>query len=145
MQESQFAPDAQAMEPLLVMFKDEPNETVRYMVGLALSALHDTGIAVPLFDYVSNATKSARTKLAIECMIEFGVLVGMYDDYIHVFIPVTVDSPGHMEIRFLIAPLARPASRILPSWSHPTVDFYDRHYDGMEFRIRRSKGAERKG
>lgn len=146
-----FNPDAQALNELLKLFKREKQAAVRHMVALALGALHEAGVEVPLFATLNNPTVETRRDLAIKRLKELKVSVSTnHEDYIQLMIPHKLATECFIEIGFLMAqlteasfpddyaPIAESApSSVLPVWSNPAVKFVESYPHGMKFRVYR--------
>lgn len=149
--EIRFNPDARALPDLLTLFQEEKNSSVRYMVGLALGALHESGVEVPLFTALKNPTPNTRRDIAIKRLRELKVTVSTrHKDYDQLMIPHNLSGDCSIEVGFLIAQLVeipfpdhhapisdRIPSAVLPQWSSPVVRFVESYPSGMKFRIYR--------
>lgn len=149
-----FNPDAQALNDLLKLFKREKHSAVRHMVALALGALHEAGVEVPLFADLNNPTAETRRDLAIKRLKELKVSVSTnHEDYIQLMIPHKLVAECFIEIGFLMAQLTEASfpddyapiaesvpSSVLPVWSNPAVKFVESYPHGMKFRVYRHTG-----
>ncbi|MEZ4666594.1 MAG: HEAT repeat domain-containing protein [Anaerolineae bacterium] len=149
-----FNPDAQALNELLKLFKREKHSAVRHMVALALGALHEAGVEVPLFADLNNPTAETRRDLAIKRLKELKVSVSVeHEDYIQLLIPHKLVAECFIEIGFLMAQLTEASfpddyapiaesvpSSVLPVWSNPAVKFVESYPHGMKFRVYRHTG-----
>lgn len=148
--EIRFQPDERALDDLLSMFKSEKHGAVRHMVALALGALHEAGIPVPLFNDLKNPTAEMRKEIAIQRLKELKVKVQINKDHYQLMIPHKLDSPAFIEIGYLMAQLVDTPfpeafsaladlvpSAVLAEWSNPSVQFVDSYPHGMKFRIYR--------
>jgi hypothetical protein len=145
----QCEPDARALKELLRMFKREKNAAVRHMVALALGALHESGVDVPLFTDLKDPTEETRRNLAIKRLKELKVKVaGETDEHISLLIPHNLDAECYIEIGILIAqltafsfpedyaPIADSVpSAVLPQWPRSAIEYPDSYPHGMKFRI----------
>lgn len=142
-------PDARALDDLLKLFKREKNEAVRHMVALALGALHESGVDVPLFADLNDPREETRRNLAIKRLKELKVGVYVHkDEYISLTIPHNLSAECFIEIGFLMSQLTTVAfpenyapladsipSSVLPQLSRPTITYSDTHSFGMKFRV----------
>lgn len=149
--EIRFRPNAQALPDLLTLFREEKNSSVRHMVGLALGALHESGVEVPLFTALKNPTPNTRRDIAIKRLRELKVTVStQHKDYDHLMIPHDLSGDSFIEVGFLMAQLVeipfpdhyapmtdRVSSAVLPQWSSPVIKFVESYPGGMKFRIYR--------
>lgn len=148
--EIQFQPDERALDDLLFLFKTEMDSTVRHMVALALGALYEAGVDVPVFSDLKNATAETRKEIAIQRLKELKVKVQVNKDHYQLMIPHKLDSPACIEVGFLMAQLVdtlfpeafSPLADLVPSavlaeWSNPSVQFVESYPHGMKFRIYR--------
>lgn len=149
----QCDPDERALKELLRMFKREKNAAVRHVVALALGALHESGVDVPLFADLKDPTEETRRNLAIKRLKELKAKVaGETDDYISFNIPHDLDAECYIEIGILLAqltPFSFPEdyapvadsvpSAVLPNWSQSAIEYPDSHPHGMKFRVYRQK------
>lgn len=150
-----FSPDARALDELLKLFKREKHAAVRHMVALALGALHESGVDVPLFADLNNPTEATRRTLAIKRLKELKVRVAAdHEDYVELLIPHQLVAECFIEIGFLMAQLTETAfpdgsapiadsvpSAVLPVGSHPAVRFVESYPHGMKFRVYRKVGS----
>lgn len=146
-----FQPDARTLDDLLALFKREKHSAVKHMVALALGALHESGVEVPLFADLKNPTVETRRDLALKRLKELNVDVSTkHDEYDQLMIPHKLVSACFIEIGFLIAQLAdfsfpehyapladNVPSTVLPMWSNPSIEFVESYPHGMKFRIYR--------
>ncbi|HRE47544.1 MAG TPA: HEAT repeat domain-containing protein [Aggregatilineales bacterium] len=149
-----FNPDARALDELLKLFKREKHGAVRHMVALALGALHEAGVEVPLFADLHNPAVETRRNLAIKRLKELKVSVSVeHEDYIQLMIPHKLAAECFIEVGFLMAQLTEASfpdayapiaesvpSSVLPVWSDPIVEFVESYPHGMKFRIYRRTG-----
>jgi hypothetical protein len=149
-----FNPDARALDELLKLFKREKHSAVRHMVALALGALHESGVDVPLFADLKDPTEETRRNLAIKRLKELKVSVSAdHEDYIQLMIPHKLVAECFIEVGFLMAqltealfpddytPIAESVpSSVLPVWSNPAVKFVESYPHGMKFRVYRHTG-----
>lgn len=150
-----FRPDAQALDVLMDLFEREKHSAVRHMVALALSALHESGVEVPLFARLKNPTAGTRRDLVINRLKEFGIRVSRdKKNNDQLLVPHKLDSGALIEVGFLMAQLTdipfpenyspiadQTASKVFPGWSNPTVEFVESYPHGMKFRIRRTQNS----
>jgi|SRR5690606_18525182 hypothetical protein len=148
-----YEPDSRALDDLLKLFKREKNSSVRHMVALALGALHESGVDVPLFADLNNPTAETRRDLAIKRLKELKVQVTTsQDDYILLMIPHKLLAESFIEVGFLMAQLAEISfpenyapiaenvpSAVLPVWSSPAIEYVDSYPHGMKFRVYRHR------
>ena len=154
----QCEPDERALKALLGMFKREKNAAVRHVVALALSALHESGVEVPLFADIKDPTGETRRNLAINRLKELKVRVaGETDEYISLNIPHNLDAECYIEIGILMAQLTAFSfpedyapvadsvpSAVLPDWSKSAIEYPDSHPHGMKFRVYRHVNKEQR-
>lgn len=147
-----FDPDARALDTLLKLFRDEKHDSVRHMVALALGALHEAGVDVPLFAELKNPTAETRRNLAIKRLQELKVSVSTdHEGYVQLMIPHELAAPSFIEVGFLLAQLTDVAfpdhyaplddnkpSSVLPLWSNAAVKFVESYLHGMKFRVYRN-------
>lgn len=143
-------PDARALDDLLKLFKREKNEAVRHMVALALGALHESGVDVPLFADLKDPTEETRRNLAIKRLKELKVNVDTktHKDHAVLMIPHKLDPECFIEIGILMAQLTdfsfpedyapvadSVPSAVLPELSRSAFEYPDSYPHGMKFRV----------
>lgn len=151
--ELRFSPDARALDDLLKLYASEKHASVRHMVSLALGALHESGVEVPLFAGVNNADDETRRNLVIKRLKELRIKVTTeHEEFIQLMIPHELAKECFIEVGFLMAQLTEEAfpghyapiaqsvpSSVLPAWPNPNVKYVDSYPDGMKFRIYRKQ------
>ena len=119
------------------------------MVALALGALHEAGVDVPLFADLKDPTEETRRNLAIKRLKELKVGVWTDNDGdIGLMIPHELIAECYIEIGILMAqltdfsfpedyaPIADSVpSAVLPAWSRSAIRYPDSHPHGMKFRV----------
>ena len=100
-----FEGEERALDSLMNLLKNDPNNSVRNMASRALGALYDAGIDVPLYAAKGDHNADTRIKRAIARLKELKVSVYRDKAFYRIKIRHDLPAPFYIEIGYLMAQL----------------------------------------